>query len=557
MKLDATDLRYITSEEFRVLTAVEIGSKNHEVVPSALIAEISDLRGGNVNKMMGQLAKRGLIARVQNAKYDGFRLTYGGLDYLALRTFSRRTPPSVHSVGKQIGVGKESDIYIVADENGEQRVLKIQRLGRISFRAIKSKRDYLGKRKSASWMYMSRLAAQKEWAFMKVLYNNGFPVPIPIDQARHCVVMSHIDSYPLRQVAEVESPGDLYSTLMSLIVRLAHSGLIHGDFNEFNILIGRKDGEATLIDFPQMVSTRHENAEYFFNRDVNCIRKFFRKRFRYESKSWPTWREVMADEAEFERKEKELSSVVEEDEGGEGDGAGEGDKESKEEVESQGESSKRVRLDLEVEASGFGRSLQRELEDYMIEVQDLPASDAEDDSDEDEEEEEVEEEPEPEVESTAKETRSYPSKDGEFDEEAFQKQVADRMEALRLSKALGNDDPDEEDEEDSDAFSDSESDAGSDVSDKSDKPPPSDYTSFTPGSRSSKRYHPRASVKKLQDVDEVKSVVAAQVGRERERTEKKHHTRKSGSAVGNTKGHKWKKNGNYLVGKSGGGDGWQ
>ena len=41
-------------------------------------------------------------------------------------------------------------------------------LGRVSFRAIKEKRDYLGRRKSASWMYMSRLAAQKEWAFLKV-----------------------------------------------------------------------------------------------------------------------------------------------------------------------------------------------------------------------------------------------------------------------------------------------------------------------------------------------------------------------------------------------------
>ena len=44
------------------------------------------------------------------------------------------------------------------------------RLGRISFRAIKSKRDYLGNKSSASWMYMSRLAAQKEFAFMKVSY---------------------------------------------------------------------------------------------------------------------------------------------------------------------------------------------------------------------------------------------------------------------------------------------------------------------------------------------------------------------------------------------------
>lgn len=49
----------------------------------------------------------------------------------------------------------------------------MDRLGRISFRAIKTKRDYLGKRKSASWLYMSRLAAQKEFAFMKVSLDIG------------------------------------------------------------------------------------------------------------------------------------------------------------------------------------------------------------------------------------------------------------------------------------------------------------------------------------------------------------------------------------------------
>ena len=49
-------------------------------------------------------------------------------------------------------------------------------------------------------------------------------------------------------------------------MRLAKSGLIHGDFNEFNILLREgKDAdslpEPILIDFPQMVSTDHENAE--------------------------------------------------------------------------------------------------------------------------------------------------------------------------------------------------------------------------------------------------------------------------------------------------------
>ncbi|EJD03870.1 RIO1-domain-containing protein [Fomitiporia mediterranea MF3/22] len=326
MKLDATDLRYVSSDEFRVLTAVEMGSKNHEVVPTVLISKIAGLRSGGVNKILGSLAKRNLIARVQNAKYDGYRLTYGGYDYLAMRALSKRD--SMYSVGNQIGVGKESDIYVVADEEGKQMVMKIhRRLGRISFRAIKQKRDYMGKRKSASWMYMSRLAAQKEWAFMKVLHEHGFPVPTPIDQARHCIVMEYIDAFPLRQIAELPSPGKLYSQLMDLIVRLAHAGLIHGDYNEFNILIHRVTGEPVVIDFPQMVSTSHENAEWYFNRDVECIRRFFRRRFRYESVLYPRFKAVVK------------------------------------EGEEKGES---FRLDVVVSASGFSKKEMKTLEEVCI-----------------------------------------------------------------------------------------------------------------------------------------------------------------------------------------------
>jgi hypothetical protein len=46
--------------------------------------------------------------------------------------------------------------------------LKLHRLGRTSFRAVKSKRDYLQHRQNYSWLYLSRLAALKEYAFMKV-----------------------------------------------------------------------------------------------------------------------------------------------------------------------------------------------------------------------------------------------------------------------------------------------------------------------------------------------------------------------------------------------------
>lgn len=57
---------------------------------------------------------------------------------------------------------------------------------------------------------------------------------------------------------------------MALIIRLAEHGLVHGDFNEFNLMID-DDEKVTMIDFPQMVSTSHANAKFYFERDVNCI----------------------------------------------------------------------------------------------------------------------------------------------------------------------------------------------------------------------------------------------------------------------------------------------
>ena len=43
----------------------------------------------------------------------------------------------------------------------------------------------------------------------------------------------------------------------------------------------------TVIDFPQMVSTDHINAEYYFDRDVECVRTFFKRKFGFESDDFP------------------------------------------------------------------------------------------------------------------------------------------------------------------------------------------------------------------------------------------------------------------------------
>ncbi|GAA5926969.1 serine/threonine-protein kinase RIO2 [Sporobolomyces koalae] len=553
MKLDATDLRYISADAFRVLAAVEQGSKNHEVVPSPLIAQLSGARAGGVNKALGELAKKKLVAKVQNMKYEGYRLTYGGYDFLACRTFAKRD--TIYSVGNQIGTGKESDIYVVADNDEEQMVMKIHRLGRMSFRAIKSKRDYLKKGQSASWMYMSRLAAIKEFAFMKVLYDHDFPVPKPIDQSRHCLIMELIDAFPLRQIASVPSPGALYSSLMDLIVRLARSGLIHGDFNEFNILIldhrtlaekdrddetteerdariardggidkpvdvelegeeyelrkqRERDGtllEPVLIDFPQMVSTDHADAEYYFNRDVDCIRRFFRRRFKYESSVYPKFT-------------SNLQNGVRE-----------------------------FDLDVEVAASGFSKGERKVLEDYMAELaahdkehgsadeeeeySDEEAASGDDVEDEDEDESRAEQENETEEQDRQEPLPSTSTSAATLKAQAVEG-ATDRFGNLLLSQPAESDDEDDsaEDDEDEEEEDEDEEDESSDGG-----------ASVAPSQ--APRLRPKRQAR------DVSSIVSATLTRQQKSSERKHHGKKvaSSNVLGRQKGSKKKASHNAAI----------
>ncbi|KAK3097885.1 hypothetical protein FSP39_014153 [Pinctada imbricata] len=271
-----------------------MGMKNHEIVPIPLVASIAHLHGGGSHKVLKELTKHRLVAYEHGGKkFDGYRLTTSGYDYLALKALTTREV--VHSLGNQIGVGKESDVYIIADEEDHQYALKLHRLGRTSFRQLKNKRDYHKHRKNASWLYLSRLAAMKEFAYMKALYDRKFPVPKPVDFNRHAVVMELLSGHTFCNVKEIGNPSLAYDDCMNLILRLANCGVIHGDFNEFNLMID-DDGHVTMIDFPQMVSTSHPNAEWYFNRDVNCIREFFARRFHYESELYPKFSDVSRDD---------------------------------------------------------------------------------------------------------------------------------------------------------------------------------------------------------------------------------------------------------------------
>jgi len=111
----------------------------------------------------------------------------------------------IKKIGIKIGVEKESDIYL-AEGADDLVVIKFARLGRTSFRTVKDNRDYVKNRTGFSWLYLSRIASLKEFAFMKALYNKDFPTPVPIDSSRHAIVMSYIHAYPMAQVKEMNNP---------------------------------------------------------------------------------------------------------------------------------------------------------------------------------------------------------------------------------------------------------------------------------------------------------------------------------------------------------------
>uniref|UniRef100_A0A915DS14 non-specific serine/threonine protein kinase n=1 Tax=Ditylenchus dipsaci TaxID=166011 RepID=A0A915DS14_9BILA len=259
-KFNVTAMRYLNSEHFRVLLSVEMGMKNHESRATA--------------RALNDLTKLNVVVYERGKRYDGFRLTNLGYDFLALHWRRQRVR-----------------CLCWGDPELKDIALKFHRLGRTSFRKIKEKRDYHKKRHFCSWLYLARIAAIKEFSFLKALHSRNFPVPKPIDVCRHTVVMGLIDGVTLSQVHSISDVEALFDKLMSIIVRMAKYGLIHGDFNEFNIIL-LPDEQPIMIDFPQMVSIDHPNAEFYFNRDVECVRDFFRRKFNFDCKVLPQFCDI-------------------------------------------------------------------------------------------------------------------------------------------------------------------------------------------------------------------------------------------------------------------------
>jgi len=272
-----TFFRKLESEDFRVLQALELGMSQHSFIPLEEIVKYSGLHPSEVEFRISSLHKEKLLRRWAGA-YVGYSLNNAGYDCLAINALVRGDV--LEAFGKPLGVGKEADVYDALTPTDERVAVKFHRIGRTSFRDTQRKRGYERDRGHTSWLYRSRLSAEKEFEALKLVYPVGVAVPRPISQNRHVVVMGLIEGSELAEVIEIEDPASVLNESLEN-VRLAYqrAGVIHADLSEYNIIL-QPDGHVLLIDWPQYVTKEHPNAEELLERDVANVLKFFRRKFK-------------------------------------------------------------------------------------------------------------------------------------------------------------------------------------------------------------------------------------------------------------------------------------
>ncbi len=271
MNVAADRIRSLHKYEKTILLALERGMKRYSWVPLEQLKTGTKLSESEINYRLSRLIAWGMV-RFNPVPYDGYALVSGGYDTLALATLTRRG--TISALGTQIGEGKES---VVCDALGLGPVaIKFHRVGGRSFSSARLNREYMPDDGHCPWLIASKKSAEREYLALKTLHP-AVSVPLPIDQNRHCVVMSLVSGQNMNR-CRLERPDEALDEILDNVQKAFHAGIIHADLSEYNILM--EDGKCVIIDWPQWMETGHQNAQTILERDLDNILTYFQRKYR-------------------------------------------------------------------------------------------------------------------------------------------------------------------------------------------------------------------------------------------------------------------------------------
>lgn len=265
----------LNKSDFKILKVFASSLKNRQFLNLATLSQYSNLSQGLVEHHLQRLVKFGLI----NKSNIGYTLLVTGLDIYVLKILSNKN--IITALGPQVGIGKEAEVYLAHDSLDQDRVLKMFRLGRSSFKQIKRKRNVSSG--INSWLLMNIETAKKEYDILTYLRDSSVSFPNPMYRSFHCIVMEAIYGNRLSDIEKLNDPELVLDKIINSITIAYRKGYINGDLNEYNILVN--DDDIFILDWPQAVRVDTINADIVLTRDVKNILKFFSKKFGLERDS--------------------------------------------------------------------------------------------------------------------------------------------------------------------------------------------------------------------------------------------------------------------------------
>ena len=262
----------LNKSDFKILKVFASSLKTRQFLNLSTLSQYSNLNQRLVEHHLERLVKSGLVGKSN----IGFTLLVTGLDIYVLKILSNRN--TITSIGPQIGIGKEAEIYLAHDSQEKDKILKMFRLGRSSFKQIKRKRDI--STSTSNWLLLNIQTAKREYDILNYLRQSSTSFPTPLYRSFHCIVM---EPFYGSRLADAESLDDPQSALEKIIsnVKIAYqNGYINGDLNEYNIMVNNDN--IFILDWPQAIKSDTINANVVLLRDVKNILKFFSKKYKIE-----------------------------------------------------------------------------------------------------------------------------------------------------------------------------------------------------------------------------------------------------------------------------------
>lgn len=269
-------VKHLKDHEYTILKSIERLSRRFERVSIKWLINLTGFSESYIFQIIDNLSKHGFISYFEQP-YESVMLLTSGTDLLALKKLANRG--IVVGIGKQIGVGKEADVYEAINEDDTKVSLKIFRLGRISFKGITRKRSYSIKKSSYKWFRRNYISARREYENLVKVYQRGVSVPRPYYQVMHMLVMEFLDGFLLNDLENPNDPYILYTSIIHEIVKTWNLGFVNGDLSEYNIFILKERMKPVIIDWPQTVSRGEPNSKELLKRDLKNIIRFFKKRY--------------------------------------------------------------------------------------------------------------------------------------------------------------------------------------------------------------------------------------------------------------------------------------